>query len=314
MSSLTDLTVQQLQCFVAVAEEGQFTRAADRLHVAQPSVSFQIRRMEAVVGARLFHRGRGPAALTDAGVALLPLARRVLADLGQILTRAADLHGLRTGHVSIGATPSLATALLPSLLSRFHRSYPGITLEVTERDSLQLAEGLVDGTLDLAVAVFPLHHPELEHVPLAAEEMVAVVEHGHPLADRASIRMADLEGVPMIMFHEGYELRTMTLDAFEAAGLYPTVSVEGAEVGSVLSLVAAGLGAAIVPSIIIGDSPGVDVLRIARPALERQIGLVRHSSRTLSLAAAAMCEEIDAHLAEAGWPGAAVPGVRLATR
>ena len=314
MSRLADLTVQQLQCFVAVAEEQQFTRAADRLHVAQPSVSFQIGRMEAVVGARLFHRGRGPSALTDAGVALLPLARRVLADLGQILTRAADLHGLRTGHVSIGATPSLASALLPSLLSRFHRTYPGITLEVTERDSLQLAEGLVDGTLDLAVAIFPVHHPELEHIALAAEELVAVVDEGHALAARSSIRMADLLGVPMVMFHEGYELRTMTLDAFEAAGVAPTISVGGAEVGSVLSLVAAGLGAAIVPSIIIGDAPGVHVLRIVRPALKRQIGLVRHSTRSLSLAATAMCVEIDAHLAEAGWPGTTVPGVRLAPR
>jgi len=304
MSNLGDLSIQQLQCFVAVAEEGQFTRAADRLHVAQPSVSFQVRRMEAAVGARLFHRGRGPAALTDAGLELLPLARRVLADLSEIITRAGDLQGLRSGHVAIGATPSLATALLPGLLARFHRRYPGITLEVTERDSLQLAGALEDGTLDIAIAIFPLRHPDVEHVALATEELVVVVAPDHPLATRSDVRVGDLDGVPMIMFHEGYDLRTSTLEAFDDAGIVPTVSVEGAEIGSVLSMVAAGLGAAVVPSLIIAEASGVHVLHVTEPRLERQIGLLRHSGRSLSLAAAAMCDEIGAHLAESGWPQA----------
>src|SRR5580698_2625048 len=95
----------QLEYFVAVAEEGQFTRAAERLHVAQPSISAQIRRLEKTLGAPLFHRGPGPVTLTDAGQALLPLARRVLADLAEVVQGVADLESLQRGRVAIGATP-----------------------------------------------------------------------------------------------------------------------------------------------------------------------------------------------------------------
>jgi len=311
MFTLSDLTVQQLESFVAVAEEGQFTRAAARLHVAQPSVSFQIRRMETVTGARLFHRGRGPVSLTDAGSVLLPLARRVLSDLAEIIDRVGELDGLQRGHVSIGATPSLGSALLPGVLSRFHRRHPGITLEVTERDSDQLADGLEIGMLDVALAIFPLRHPQLEHVTLAVEELVVVVPSDHELASAGEVSIRELVGVALIMFHEGYDLRSTTLEAFGAAGLTPTVSLDGAEIGSVLSLVEEGLGAAIVPSIVAAGAANVCVLRLVRPRLEREIGLVWHRDRPLSLAATALCDEIDAQLVEEGWPATPASGVRL---
>ena len=120
------MQLQQLQYFVAVAETRHFTRAAEVVHVAQPSLSQQIKALERELGADLFLRARGNIALTDAGEALLPLARRILADADTARHEVLELVQLRRGRVRLGATPSLCTGLLPDVLRAFHDRYPGI--------------------------------------------------------------------------------------------------------------------------------------------------------------------------------------------
>jgi DNA-binding transcriptional LysR family regulator len=303
--------IRQLEYFVAVAEEGQFTRAAERLHIAQPSVSAQVRQLERTLGTPLFHRGFGPVTLTDAGEALLPLARRVLADLNEVVNGISEVEGLQRGHVGIGATPSLSATLLPSVLGRFHNVYPGVTLTVYEQGSRPLMKGLESGELDMALAVLPVHQAELERTVLAIEELVVVISTDHPLASRRRIGITDLAEVPMVMFRDGYDLRTTTLSAFNQAGLAPLVAVEGGELGSVVSLAAEGLGAAIIPSIVAITDSRLHVLRLQRPGLGREIALVRHRDRQMSRAAAALSIEITTSLKQVGWPSHAPPGLKV---
>ena len=228
-------SVPQLLDFLAVAEEGQFTRAAERLQVAQPSVSAQIRRLEASLRTPLFHRGPGPVTLTDAGTALLPIARRVVADLASINDELSGLDELLRGRAAVGATPSLSATLLPSILGRFHRLYPGVVIRVSEQGSPQLLEELLEGTLDLVLAIAPIATKGLASVPLAEEELVVVTPPDHPLAGRSSVTVPELGAHPLVMFRPGYDLRTSTIDAFSAHGLEPVVAVEGGEMGSVLA-------------------------------------------------------------------------------
>ncbi|MHB8330413.1 MAG: LysR family transcriptional regulator [Acidimicrobiales bacterium] len=303
----------QLEYFVAVAEEKQFTRAAERLHIAQPSVSAQIRQLERFLGTPLFHRGPGPVTLTDAGQAILPLARRVLSELGEVVDVIDDLDALRRGHVAIGATPSLSATLLPSVLGRFRRRHPGVRLTMTEQGSLHLVDELESGVLDVALAILPLNRPTLESVSLATEELVVVTSHDHELAHRRSVGIADLRDVPMVMFRDGYDLRTSTLVAFSQLGLDPHIAVEGGEMAGVLALVAEGVGAAVVPSIVAID-PRLHVLRIRTPRLTRTIGLVRRQDREPSRAAAALFAEITKSLEDSGWPGHVPTGLRLLAR
>jgi DNA-binding transcriptional LysR family regulator len=302
MFSTRDLTVQQLRCFVAVAEEQQFTAAADSLNVAQPSISSQIQRLEEVLGTPLFHRGHRPVMLTDAGLELLPLARRVLSSLDDVFHGITEVDGLQRGHVTVGATPSIGSTLLPLVLANFHRSFPGISITTIERDSEVIAEDLESGALDLALVVMPLRRPTLENTILAIERLVVVVSQEHPLASREHISINDLRGVPMIMFAQGYELRTTTLNAFDSAGFSPTIALDGAEMGSVQAYITAGLGAAIVPSIIAANNDRLRVLHLESPTLERTIGLVRPMHHTLSRAAASLSQEITSYLAQSGWP------------
>ena len=302
MLTSRDLTAQQLRCFVAVAEEQQFTAAADLLNVAQPSISSQIHRLERVLGTPVFHRGHRPVLLTDAGLELLPLARRILTGFDDIFHTMSEVEGLRRGHVTIGATPSLSITLLPSILNTFHREHPEISLTFVERDSLEITEQLEAGALDLALVVMPVCPSTLHRTVLAIEKMVVMVAPDHPLAGRASVTLEDLRGVPMIMFAEGYEIRVTTLAAFERAGLTPNVALDGAEMGTIHPFVAAGLGAAVVPSIVAQGHDNVCAIPLDAPQLERTIGLVRPANHELSRAASALFSEITLRLAESGWP------------
>lgn len=280
------MELQQLRYFVAVAERRHFTRAAAALGVAQPSVSKQIRRLEADLGDALFDRTPGGVALTDAGTVLLPWAKRVLADLDAARAEVAGLATLEGGRLSVGATPSISTVLLPPILAEFHRAHPGVTLAVHEAGSRDLVARLEAGDLDLALVVLPVPHDDvLATTPVLREDLVLAVPAGHPLAGRRAVRVAELRGVPLVMFREGYDLRATTIAACEAAGFHPIFAVEGAEMDGVLRMTAAGIGVAVVPGIVVERGGPLVAIRLTEPTLSRSIGLAHHRGRRRSRAA-----------------------------
>ncbi|MFF3323951.1 LysR family transcriptional regulator [Streptomyces sp. NPDC002889] len=273
------MQLQQLLYFVAVAETRHFTRAAERVHVSQPSLSQQIRGLEKELGADLFGRARGNVALTDAGEALLPLARRILADADTARHEVQELAQLRRGRVRLGATPSLCTGLLPEALRTFHDLHPGIQLLIEESGSHDLVRELARGSLDLALVVLPLPSPSpaLTTIELLQEDLV-VVSSATSKAPRRPVRIADLQGEPLVMFRHGYDLRELTVAACRAEGFDPSFTVEGGEMDAVLGFVRAGLGLAVVPSMVAERAGGgLRVTRLARPGLRRTIALAHRS-------------------------------------
>ncbi|RVU22771.1 LysR family transcriptional regulator [Streptomyces antnestii] len=272
---------QQLQYFVAVAETRHFTRAAELVHVAQPSLSQQIRSLERELGADLFLRARGNITLTDAGEALLPLARRILADADTARQEVQELAHLRSGRVRLGATPSLCTGLLPDVLRAFHDRYPGIRLMIEEGGSHDLVRELARGALDLALVVLPLPAPApaLTTVELLREDLVVVSSPDARRPGRGrTVRIADLEGERMVMFRHGYDLRELTVAACRAEGFEPDFAVEGGEMDAVLGFVRAGLGVAVVPDMVARRAGGdLRVTPLARPGLSRTIALAHRS-------------------------------------
>ena len=278
------MELQQLRYFVAVADTGKFTAAARDLHVAQPSISKQVRKLEDELGAALLERRRTGVALTDAGAILLPWAKRMLADLDGARSEVAGLATLERGRLSVGATPSLSTVLLPRVLAAFHAEHPGITLSVVEAGSRDLVDRLAAGELDLALVILPVRREELfETTPLIREELVLAVAKSHPLARRKTVRVGDLRGVPLVMFRDGYDLRSATITACERAGFHPTFAVEGAEMDGVLRMAAAGVGVAVVPRMVVERGGPLVGVRLVQPTLSRSVGVAfrrdRHHSR-----------------------------------
>jgi len=277
------MELHQLRYFVAVAEVRHFTKAARGLRIAQPSVSRAIRVLEEELGTPLFHRMKGNVALTSAGEVLLPWARRVLADVDGAALEVRELADLRRGRLAVGATPSLTTTLLPPALARFHAAFPAVDLVLHEAGSRDLVRELEQGALDVALVILPLRHEMLETTPLLREELVVAVAPEHPLASRKTVAIADLKGVPLVMFRDGYDLRATTLAAFRRTGFEPTLALEGGEMDGVLRLAAAGLGVAVVPSLVIDPGGPLRAVRLSEP-LTRTIGFANRRDRRLTRA------------------------------
>ncbi|MEV5568491.1 LysR family transcriptional regulator [Spirillospora sp. NPDC052269] len=352
------MQLQQLAYFVAVAEVRHFTQAAELLRVAQPSLSKQIRALETELGASLFSRARGNITLTPAGEALLPLAKRILADVDTARLEVQELAGLRRGRVRLGATPSLCAGLLGDVLRRFHDAYPGIELLVEEGGSRDLVRDLTRGSLDLALVILPLHgDPPLSTTPILREDLVVaspeaagrpaeaggrpaeagvgraaeagvggrLTDRGCQLPRRPYLHISDLRDRPLVMFRSGYDLREATIGACRAAGFEPRFAVEGGEMDAVLRFVEAGLGIAVVPSMVLAGRPGLrgtpliitdedDPSRGGRRihpghGLRRTIALAHRKDVDLTHAARAFQETLENFLVEAGLAGSLPPGV-----
>ncbi|WP_223691570.1 LysR family transcriptional regulator [Leifsonia poae] len=272
------MNLDQLRSFVEVARLGNFTRASEKLHLAQPSLSRQIAALEQDLGAELFQRARGGSTLTTAGESLLPLARRMLADAESVRRELAELAGLRRGRVRLGATPTLCISLVAEVLSAFRAAHPGIELHLSEQGSRRLLDELAGGELDLALITTSDATSAERFIvtPLLVEELVVISSAGaHPVTAGATITLEEVARLPQIVFSSSYDLRSATDAAFRSAGLRPDVALEGAEMDAVLRFVERGLGVAIVPAMVLIDRPGLRSVRLAGPALERTISLAR---------------------------------------
>ena len=305
------MQLQQLAYFVAVADVRHFTRAAETLRVAQPSLSKQVRTLEAELGAPLFSRARGNITLTPAGEALLPLARRILADVETARREVQDLTGLRRGRVRLGATPSLLTGLLADALVRFHGRYPGIELHVEEGGSRDLVGDLARGQLDLALIILRPHStdPVLETTPILREDLVIVSSRADP-PKHPRLRVADLRDQPLVMFRRGYDLREATETACRQAGFEPAFAIEGGEMDAVLRFVESGLGRALVPSLVLPGRPGLTGTPLAPPGLQRTIALAHRKDVEPTHAARAFRETLLAFVTAAERQGDLPTGVR----
>ncbi|NKQ56848.1 LysR family transcriptional regulator [Amycolatopsis sp. K13G38] len=294
------MTLQQLLYFLAVADTRHFTRAAEQAYVAQPSLSKQIRALEDELGAPLFSRARGNVALTAAGEALLPIARRITSDVDTARLEIAELVGLRRGRVRVGATPSLCVSLFADVLHRFHEEYPGVELSVEESGSKDLVRALTHGELDLAVLTAPERGEEaaLTTTPILRERLV--VASAEPLGETVALR--DLRGRPLVMFRQGYDLRDTTLHACRAAGFEPRFAVQGGEMDAVLRFVEIGLGVAIVPSIVVGGRAGLHAAPLRDPVISRTIALAHRTDVAPTHAARAFRATLLTHLHTAALP------------
>lgn len=303
-----DVQIHQLRYVVTVAEERRFTRAAARLHVAQPSVSSAVAALEQELGAPLFHRDRSEVTLTGAGEVFLPWARQVLADCEAGAAAVRDLLGLRRGRLVLGATPSLTTNLLPPVLARFHSDHPGVELTVHEAGSQDLVDRLGKGEMDLAVVILPVDRPWVQSVALIEEELVLAVDRSHPLAHRRSIRVAELESVPLVMFKDGYDLREATLQACRQAGFVPLMAMQGLEMDGALALAAAGVAAAVVPRSVVAPSGPLRAISFRGAALKRTIGLASRQDRPFTPAGQAFVNALGEYVTAtvSGERGAAV--------
>jgi len=292
--------LQQLNYFVAAAQTRHFTRAAELVGVAQPTLSKQLRVLEDELETPLFDRTPSGATLTQAGQVLLPFASRILSDADTARRQLQELAGLRRGRLRLGATPSLTTGLLADALSAFHARYPELELNIQESGSQDLVQLLRAGEIDVALIISSRPHdePTLVTTPLLREELVVVSAAGAapPAPAGEVLRVADLQAHPLVMFRPGYDLRDVTLAACRAAGFEPSLAVEGGEMDAVLRFAEAGLGVAVVPSMVLASRPRLRATPLVDPRLRRTVALAHRRGIALAPAAAAFRHALRQHL------------------
>jgi LysR family hydrogen peroxide-inducible transcriptional activator len=279
--------IHQLRYFLAVAETGSFTAAARRCNVAQPSLSVQIAKLEAEMGGSLLERARKGARLTRRGEVFRPRAAEVLRQLEAARLESEDLEGLARGRVSLGCMPTTGAYLLPRLLKAFGRAHPEIRLELREESSPVLAALVRDREVDLAIVDEAGLGPGLSSEALFSEPLLLAVPPGHPLAKRKRLALGALRGEPLILMKPGHGFRRIVLDALARAGVEPRVVHESGEIETIQALVEAGLGLALVPSMV-RKVRGPAYLDLAAPRPSRSLFLAWRQAAVLSKAAAAL--------------------------
>ncbi|MEV5826068.1 LysR family transcriptional regulator [Spirillospora sp. NPDC052242] len=284
------MELRQLEYFVAVTEEASFTRAAARLHVAQPGVSAQIRQLERELGQPLFDRSARTVRLTEAGELVLPYARAALAAVHGARRSVDELTGLLRGRVTIGTFDWVSALDLPGMLADFHRDHPNVEITVTQHDSATLADHLRAGLVDLAFLSIGDEPPEGLATELVFEQdLVAAAARDHPLSGRATITLRALAEHALISLPRGTGVRAVLDRACAAAGLRPRVAFEAGEPPVLAELAARGLGVAVVPeSAARAFADGLHVLPIVRPRLRGRVVLAWRAEGPRSPAARAL--------------------------
>ncbi len=277
MPSILDdsIELRHLRYFRAVAEVGNFTRAAAAIGLKQPTLSHQIRQLESALGSTLFERGRHACRLTAAGEVLLPHARRVLGEMAALRQSLDDESGMRRGSLTLAVLPVLAERVVAPAVSVFHRAYPGIQVKVLELSVDEMASALSTGAVDVCIGTLETSGTGFASQPLFEEELVAVVETRALRDGRTSLTVAELASFPVIVPPAGFGTRTLILNAWARARRSPIFALEANATEVVLQTVAAGGGVGIVPaSALWGRNPvGWGAVRITRPVLRRQIGV-----------------------------------------
>lgn len=293
--------MRQLRHFMAVVTKGSFTAAARSELIVQSALSTSVRNLERELGADLFDRTGRRVVLTEAGRALLPQARALLAGAEAARDAVAAVAGLASGRVSIGTIQTLTCVDLPGELAAFHEEFPGVQVSVRDATVTELTDALRAGELDLAfVAPDARELPEGLHAHAAwQEELVLITAPGHRLAVAGRTLIKDLAEEPFVDFRAGTGLETAVRRLAAHCGLDRRITCDVTQIGLLVDLVRAGIGVAFVPRAI-GERAGLPCVRIRQPEPGRTVVLAGRGERPRNPAAAALVRHLtDAHPTDA---------------
>jgi LysR family hydrogen peroxide-inducible transcriptional activator len=280
------MEVHQLRYFVAVADEGNFSRAAEKVHVAQPSLSQQIQKLEAELGQPLFDRLPRAVMLTAAGKRFGEFAQRILANLADAQRCIDECKGQAVGRLVVGAIPTIAPYLLPRLLPQFQQKHPKVTVEVVEDVTENLERRLDDGEVDLAL-LSTCESQELSRELLGEEALLVAVPEGHRLTKKERLSWRHLKGEKFLTLHRTHCLSRQVAELCGAHELNPEMAARGAQLITIIRMVRAGLGLSLVPQMMADDegNKGCRFLPFVGPVPTRKLNIVRNPLRFQSKAA-----------------------------
>lgn len=279
------MDIRQLRYFITIAEEGNITKAARRLHIAQPPLSQQLKLLEEELGVKLVERGSRKIQLTDAGKILRHRAEQVVELVDSTVKELKDFNEGLQGTLSVGTVPSSGSTLLPERIYNFHESYPGVTFQIWEGDTYRILDLLNNGVIEIGIVRTPINSEFFEIIYLPDEPMV-VATRGDMYwgEEQKSICLKELKDKPLIIDRR---FEKMVVDSCEKSGFEPKILCKSDDARSILLWADTGIGVAIVPKAAMGLIPSTNLKyrEINESSLETQTAIIWIKNRYLSSAA-----------------------------
>lgn len=274
------MELNQLRYAVAIAETGNFTRAAERCNVTQPSLSQQILNLEREIGHKLFHRLGRKAVLTEAGAVFLERARRILFEVENAAKELSD-HPSLDRKITVGAVPTVAPYLLLPLIARCRTELPNLTIHLREDFRSDLVRAVIEGDLDLAIVPLPVKEHRLSIEPLMTEPLLLIVAKNHPFASRSEIDINDLAEETFVTMGDSSTLSGQISSFFGDHNFAPTIGYRCAQVATLKAFVAMGAGISILPQVdrLPEDRDSLTYLKLSGRAPTRELVVIRHLQR-----------------------------------
>jgi len=272
----------QLEAFVQVAAHHSFSRAAEALHLTQPSITARIQALERDLGEKMFERGGRSVRLTDAGTIFLPYAERMLQMLREAKESVEEVHSVQAGSLRLGSALTISTYVLPRILHAFHSRYPGVEVVVHTGRSDQVLNMLLSDEVQVGL-VRSLIHPDVETVDLYADEVILVANPDHPFAANRQATIEEVGSQPVILADRGSSYYGLIHGLFRQAGVVPNVAMELDSMEATKRMVEEGLGIALLPKVCLERElkQGLlaEVAITNAPAISRQIAFIYRKSR-----------------------------------
>lgn len=264
------VSLRQVTAFLAVAEAGSFTRAADQLKVAQPALSQAIRELETSLGLRLFDRTTRRVELTAAGREFRDATVKIVGDLDFAVRNARDLAGRKRGRMVVAAPPLLAAAVLPQAIVEFSSQYPDVQISVVDAPTTSIVDVVRSGGADCGIGTFPAGESGVQQTALMRDRLLLFCRADSPFAKAESVRWSDLFRQPLIALSPTSAIRRLVEIGFESAQIPLTPAYEVHQMVTALSLIKAGLGVAVLPTYAYSEAKFRQV--VAKPLVEPEIG------------------------------------------
>ncbi|MEU2717005.1 transcriptional regulator CynR [Streptomyces sp. NPDC007205] len=290
------LELRHLRYLLAVAEHGSFTRAAEELHISQPTLSQQIKQLERTVGVQLLDRTGRTVRPTDAGAVYVEHARRALRDLAAAERAVHDVQDLSRGHLRLAVTPTFTAYLIGPVIAELHARHPGITLTLTEATQDRIEAGLAGDEVDLGIAFTAPHQPGITATPLFTETLGLVTAAHHPTADHRSMSAQDLDRQELALLSGDFATRGHIDAYFTRHRVHPRVTVEANSIQALTEIVQRTGLATVLPDAVTHDHPHLTPLPLDPPLPTRTVTLLTREGAYQSAAARAFTHLIHDHV------------------
>ncbi|MGK0499608.1 MAG: LysR family carnitine catabolism transcriptional activator [Oceanicoccus sp.] len=290
-----NVTIKQMQAFVAVARAQSFAEACSQLNLSQPALSITIKNLEQVVGGKLLARTTRSVNLTPEGEKFYSVAKRLLSDWENSLDDLHTIFSLQRGKLELAAMPTFACSLLPAILEQYHNHYPDINITVHDVIAEDVVNMVISGHAELGVTFDPGERPDISFKPLFLDKFVVVLPSNHPLLDNKKLSWSALQQYSFIALQRPSSIRLLIDETLQANGIDLTPSFEAHQLVTIGRMVSQGLGISIMPALSANQllEMGAVCRPISNPVITRNVGVITRPRFPLSVAAQAMLKEID---------------------